>query len=395
MNSKPIYLALLLSIFFSLKTKSQNSFDLELYSYGGRENNIFKAPEILFSPSDNVYLNKDDFIVNSFFGEIGYDARYRIRKKNKFSFETGSELWTRRYLDYSQANQLQWDGYVSFDKNLGKEITLESEYSFGYKDKLGTSISGDELLRSFKYRSHEGMLGIIMDFSKLESNPQFSVNYNNYFADTTQMPLTHVNFDFDFKNEYKLNKKNSIHFDFDLRQRNYLNYPASDSLGITLKPQNQPEAMNNQASQLRKYRYSTIDIEFESKPAKGFMVAPGFSLFKRTDLYQGYYSYKGYSPELSLRYSSKKWYVYFNSDYRMVQYQKRLAFTYGDTAVPLKYQYVDFKLKAKYKWTKSLELYANFSMDNRRSNTELDYKVTRRSYRNSEFLFGLNYLIFD
>ena len=395
MNMKSIYLILLLSIFHSLKTKSQNSFDLEFYSYSGREHNIFKAPDVLFSLDENMYFNKDSFIVNSFFGELGYDTRFRSKEKNKYSFEAGSELWTRRYLSFSRANQLQWDAYLSFTKNIGGKIILESEYSFAYKDKLGSSISGDELLRSFKYRSHEGIVGVLLDFSKMKSNPQLSYGYNNYFSDTTQMPLTHVNLGFDFENEYKLNNKNIIQLDFDLKQRNYLKYPASDSLGVTLNPQTLPGDMNTQATQLRKYRYSTIEAKYEFRPVRGVMVASGLSLFKRKDLYQGYYSYDGYSPELSLRYSRKKWYVYFYSDYRSVQYQKRLAFTYGNSADPLKYQYLDFKLKAKYQLTKYLEFYGNFLVDNRRSNTELDYKITRRPYRNYEFLFGLNYMIFD
>ncbi len=380
---------------FTNRTQGQSSFALVVFLNSGREHNIFKSPDVLYDLNNEIYIEKDSILSNSFFTEQGYDARYRLRKKNKFNFEVGNELWRRNYFDFYQANQTQWDGYLQFQKIIGKKLLIESKYTFAYKDKLGTSISGDELLRSYKYYSHTGEIEAILKLSDFfESTLMAGCEYNNYFADTTQMPLTHTNFDVLSKNEFNFNEKNSFEISIDFRERNYLYYMASDKQGNILTKSTLENNLD-QINTLRQYRYFSLDLTYNFKPYKGMSIAPGFSVFKRGDLYQEYYSYKGFSSDLRIRYLQKKWYAYFFAKYRMVDYKKRYAFTYIELTELLKYQYLNLNFKLKYKFNKKLKLIGYFSNNFRYSNTELDYSVTRRSYYNYEFSIGLNYTILD
>lgn len=393
---KTKYLLGILLLLFVISAKGQKSFDLELFSYSGAEHNIFKAPDVLFNPVENVYFENDSFIANSIFIEGGYDTRYQWRKKDRYRIQVGSDFWHRRYASYSQANQTQWEAFLNAQKYFGEKLFIEPQYTFAYKDKLGTSISGDELLRSFKYRSHEGNVQAVYEVSKkFTTAPEFNITYNNYFADTTSKPLTYLQYDFNAQNEYSLSKKHALIATIGFRQRNYLEYPASDSLGITLPIAVTPLDSGVTSTVLRKYRYLDFELLYEWRPRKGIVVKPEFSLFRRDDLFQAYYSYKGFGSQVSTMVKNDKWYFYFYANYRYVQYLNRMAFTYLESRTPLKYQYVDFKVKARRELGEKLELFGSAVVDIRKSNTELDYSITRRSYRNFEFLFGLNYLIFD
>lgn len=372
-------------IFITANLHGQTKFDMEAYSYFGREHNIFKGPEILYDLGLDEYLDSDTLIKSDYFLDFGYDLEYHIRKRRNYIFEVGNNFWYRRYSNHPKANQKKLGTNIIYEKYLSKKVSLGGEYEFSWNDKLGTSVSGDELLRSYKYIGNSAEAYLDYNPSKtLEFTLSGSYEFKKYYDDTTDMPLDHSNVRIKFIGENEFNKVHSIAFNLDFTDRNYTKYAASDKNGDI-----EPEYPK------RHYMYYMAGISYIIRPAKGLIISSGFDYDRRVDMYEGYYSYNQISPNLKLRYMNKKFYVHLSAAYKQVNYDERYAYTFIEREDLLTYKYLKYNFKLKYKVLKPLELYLNFSSDNRDSNTELEHARTRRPYNNYEVRMGLNITLFD
>jgi len=375
----------LLMMRMALPAVGQTKFKAEIYTYAGREHNIFKSPDILFDLQANEYYGDDSLQVSAFFIDAGLDLRYQKNKAGKYNFGVNSDLWKRMYFAHSEANQSKLSGDIYYERIIGENLLLGAAYDFSVNDRIGTSITGDELLRSFKYLGNYGDLYLIFSpGEKLEVAATGSFVYKNYYADSTETPLDHTNLTTELTTIYQVNRKHGFELDLSFTNRNYLLNPASDRLGKI--SQNNP---------LRNYRYYDVNAAYDFRPVRGALVSPKLGATRRRDLYQDYYSYFSYDMGISLRYMKKKIYVYLSTSYRHVDYEQRYAFTLIDSSQLLRYKYLRYNFKMKYKLLPALELFLNLSSDNRESNTELEYARTRRPYTNYEMLVGFTVIPFD
>lgn len=371
--------------FIAIPSMGQTKFNAEIYSFMGREHNVFKAPDKLFDPESQQYYGKDSLQVSDFFVDAGIDLALRKKKVGSNYFGASADYWNRMYFQYQEANQFSLSADFFYEHDLGKNIVFGAAYKISLNDKIGTSITGDELLRSYKFLGNYGDLYLIFSpGDRWEILAAGSYTFKNYVADTTETPLDHTNLDAELSISFEMNKKHGITLDLGFTDRNYLMYPASDSLGqiITEHP-------------LRHYRYHDLSFAYKYKPVRGLLISPAFKLARRNDMYQDYYSYFSYKAGIKLRYMKKKFYAYLKTSFRNVIYDRRYAFTYLESTQLLSYKYLDYNFKVKYKIIPAMELFLNFKSDNRNSNTELEHARTRRPYNNYEMLVGITFIPFD
>jgi len=374
---------------------AQKKFKLEAYSHGGKEYNIFKSPERLFDRPTGQYADEDSLLVSDFFVDFGYDAKYSTKKKKKYYFEVGSDFWYRKYFEQTNNNQNILSFNTMYEKVLGKKVSLGVEYDFSWNNKIGTSVSGDELLRSFKYLGNRADLYVeYRPNKKLTTALLGAYQYKHYYEDTTDLPLDHVNMDANFLLEYELNKANAVVVDAEFTDRKYKYYPAANQKGNRVVEYNHAGNLID-GYPLRHFQYYKFALSYAYKPAKRLLLSPSFNYTIRDDLYEDYYSYTSYSPGFKVRYLGKKFYAMASAGYRQVKYEQRYAYTIIENTDLLTYDYLKYKVKLKYKVFNPVELFFNFSMDNRDANTELEHARTRRPYNNYEFLFGVNVEVFD
>ena len=223
MKLKIILLIITLTSVLTGQLSGQTRFNLDAHSYSGHESNIFKSPEVLYDTDSTEYIDRDSFFLSDYFLDIGYDAKYRIKKKN-YNFELGNDLWYRRHFTYEEANQKKLSLDALFKKNLSKKSTLGAKYTLSWNDKLGTNIAGDELLRSFKYIGNKGELFFNYSPSKkLDLLIKGATNYKKYYEDTTDMPLDNIEINLAIKSDYTISKTHSLKMDMYYADRRYSN----------------------------------------------------------------------------------------------------------------------------------------------------------------------------
>ncbi|MDA3954794.1 MAG: hypothetical protein PF485_14190 [Bacteroidales bacterium] len=373
----------ILAISVTIQLSGQTKYDLELYSFGGREYNIFKGPDKLLDPLGQYY-NTNDIIISDYFVESGIDTKYEFEKKKKYIFELGGDFKYRKNFNNPDLDQKHVNFNAVFEKYISKKINIGLGYEFSWKDKIGVSVTGDELTRSFKYYSNQGLLYLNYNPNKkLEFAFESYYELKNYYDDTTDMSLNHNNFDFLLESKYSINKKNEIIFIISYTDRSYIDYLALDVTG------------SSSTNEIRHFNYLSFDLHYNWEPYDGFFIGPGVEYRKRNDLFEKYYNYSQLDPSLSLKYRNKKWYVYLKTAYRTVNYETKYAYTEIPNTDHLQYNYFDLGFKVKYKALKKLEIYANYNLNNRYSNTTLENKRTRRNYGNNEVMLGLIYTISD
>lgn len=384
-----IYIAsiILIGSILSLPVFSQTKKKIEAdaYIYGGREFNIFQSPAKLYDLDQDVYVDEDSLIISDNFVDVGYDFKFRAKKKKKYVFEFNNDFWHRSYFEHSSVNQSSFKSNLSYERVLSKKISFVGDYRLNWHNKIGTSVSGEELLRSFKYLGNLGQAGIVYKPIK-EGTIEFGATYNykHYYDDTTSTPLHHNNLAFDLELEYEFSKKHAVGFGFQTNNRHYKEYFAADSNG-SISPENP----------LRQYKYFQFEAMYKFYPVRGFLIEPKFKLSNRKDMYQDYYSYDSYSIGIKARYMNKKFYAYFNGEYRQVNYVEREAYTQDIDDPSLTYDYFKFNARVKYKVVDFMEVFVNLQSDNRDSNTELEHARTRRPYNNYEIRGGLTFKILD
>ena len=140
----------------------------------------------------------------------------------------------------------------------------------------------------------------------------------------------------------------------------------------------------------RELDYYDLELSYGLKVIRGLLISPGMSITRRKDLHEDYYSYTNFSPDLKVRYMDRKWYLWAKVAYKNTSYDERFAYTIVEDTYLLVYKYFKYDIKARYKLSEPVELFFNFSSDSRDTNSELEYKSTRRPYKNYEVAFGVN-----
>jgi len=141
---------------------------------------------------------------------------------------------------------------------------------------------------------------------------------------------------------------------------------------------------------LRELNYYDFEFGYDLKLIRGLLISPGLGFLRRVDLYEDYYTYSSFYPNLKVRYMKGKWYVATRIAFKNTNYDEKFAYTEIEATDLLQYAYFKYDLKARYRLTPMFDLFIDFSSDSRDSNSDLDYKGTRRSYNNYELSFGVN-----
>jgi len=367
-----------------LPTNGQVVLESEFGIYGGAEHNIFKSPDILLDRTTMQPLPEDSILYRDFFADFEYDIELK-REGEKFNFSIGSDLWYRNYIEYSDLNQARLSAFSSLEWKLTDKFILGAGYDFRWSDRIGTSVTGDLLMRSFKYFGHTGSVYADMLLSKkFEMSLQADYQYKDYYDERTVDPLVHGNLEASFEMDYELSRDHDFGLALSFIDRHYYEYHSLDQDGhySDLNP-------------LRHFRYYKGKFDYNWTPIRGLRINPGVELTRREDLYQDYYSYLGVGGSLRLRYFSGKFYVSAYGDYTRVEYDIRPAFTSSPNDPMLVYGYYDLSFTIRYEISARWRVFLKLESDNRTSNTDLEYFVSRRPYKTYQGMIGITFALPD
>jgi hypothetical protein len=355
----------------------------DFYLGGGGEYNIFKSPETLYSNVAEEYWDRDSLIISDFLIDAEYDIDFTKEKKDRYRLRTGSDLWYRHYLNNKQLSQSRLNAYGEFKIMPARVIHLGLYYNLRWSDRVGTSVTGDLLMRSFKYLGNEGMFYIdILPGENVTMRLLSNYEYKIYYDEGTLDPLDHRNLEVGYSFIAAPGKRSELELNVSALDRQYSYYHALDAGGSY-----------DRSHPLRHFRYYSAELGFNWKPFRGFRINPKFEAKRRFDLYEDYYSYLSYGGGMRIRYMSKKFYISLYGDYNLVNYDIRPAFTSQPEDPMLVYTYFDYALTVKYELSDRWELSLALDSDNRDSNSDLDYFKTRRGYQNYEAILGIQYTL--
>lgn len=359
------------------QSELKTSFDL---AWGG-EYNIFKSPESLRSGLNGDYWEVDSLIISDMMFDAGYDVGFTRQVKDKYLLNLESDLWYRHYLNNNELSQTRLDVGADYTRLLSRKVHLGGLYNFRWSDRVGTSVTGDLLMRSFKYLGNEGM--IYLDYLPTEKTyMRFFADYNYkiYYDERTLDPLDHGNLEFNYSLNFEPAREHEVQLELSVLDRRYSQYHALDSAGHY-----------DRTHPFRHFRYYEIAFDYNWRPIRGFRINPELGVKRRVDLFQDYYSYLSYGGGLRIRYMWNRYYISLYGDYKLMKYDVRNAFTTSPDDPTLVYGYFDYSILFKYELSDRWELSLSASSDNRSSNSDLDYVRTRRAYKNYEALVGVSY----
>lgn len=350
---------------------------------GGGEYNIFKSPESLFSSATGEYWGLDSLIISDVMVDAAFDLGYRKEKKNKYVLKLDSDLWYRHYVNTDELSQASLWVRGDYKRMLSRKFHMGLSYTLRWSDRVGTSVTGDLLMRSFTYLGNEGMFYLDYLPSRSVTMSLFSdYQYKIYYDERTLDPLDHGNLEINYSLNINPVREHEVRLELSVLDRQYSQYHALDSKG-----------KYDRSNPFRHFRYYEAVVDYDWKPAKGLRINPEMSVKRRIDLFEDYYTYFSYGGGLRLRYMWSNFYVSLYGDYNRVEYDVREAFTSQADDPLLLYGYLDYALLIKYDLSDQWELYISASSDNRDSNTDLDHFKTRRGYKNYEALIGITYSI--
>lgn len=367
----------------SLWAQSELSTEFELF--GGNEYNIFKSPDVLLDRETREPLPIDSIIYTDLFIDAGFDIEFVRTHANKSITEIGSDLWYRNYIEFTDLNQARMQLYATHTRMVSEQFSMGSEYQFMWSDRIGTSVTGDLLMRSFKYFGNAGQF--FVDFTPSDNSTTtafIEYEHKNYYDERTTRPLDHGNLELNIETEYEFNRDNDVGIEIYFIDRKYFSYPSLDSAGDF-----------DVTHPLRHFRYYGAEFDYNWTPIRGLMINPGLELRRRIDFYQDYYSYNVLGANLRLRYMTGDFYFSFYGDYKRMQYDIRPAFTTLDDDPMLIYGFFDYQFVARYSISDQWEIELVLESDNRSSNTDLEYFKTRRPYQNRQVSLGITYTLPD
>ena len=369
-------------LFFCENTNAQSEFELEFNLQGGSEYNIFKSPDELIDKSSGNALPKDSLIFSDLYYDMGYDVEYKFRNK-KNRIRLGSDFWYRDYLDYTDLSQGRFSAFAIYQKKLSSKIWIGGQYKFRWSNRIGTSVTGDLLMRSFKYYANSGRLFLDYKASKkVEMSALIDYDYKTYYDEQFVDPLDHADLELEYDLNYEFIKDNELNIQLSWRDRNYFEYHSIDSAGkyIDTYP-------------LRNFKYYAAKIDYNWTAVKRLRINPGIKVKRRVDAFQDYFSYWSYGADIRLRYYWSDFYLSLYASYNQMEYDIREAFSSLEQNPKLVYDYYDVKLLFRYDVNDQWRLYIESVLDTRDSNSDLESFKTRRPYQNFTSLIGVQYTL--
>lgn len=367
------------------KLLAQTEIESEAGIFAGREHNIFKSPDVLLDRETRDPLPTDSIIYSDLFfdGEFDFDY-FKMLKKNQ-SLNLGADIWYRKYVEFGELDQKRMSAQALYSYGFSEKFNIISGYELRWSDRVGTSVTGDLLMRSFKYLGHSGIINLrhIMH-ETLEMSLLAEIEYKNYYDERTRDPLDQTNIELTYEMNHQPSDVHEFELELAFNDRNYRFYHALNDEGkyFTTHP-------------FRNFRYYDISFDYDWEPADGLRINPEIEYTRRIDMFQGYYSYKRLGGGLRLRYYFDKYYFYIYADYQRQEYDKRPAFTTETDDPMLVYGFMDFNITIRYSLTDKIDLFIDFESDNRSSNTNLEYFKTRRPYRNNAIWIGAEFELLD
>jgi len=370
----------------------QTKISLEPYAYSGYQYNVFNSPDKLFDNDLNEYLDKEALLVSDNFLDLGYDAEYQIRNRKQYKFDIETDFWYRSYFNHTSLDQKQFSLATSYERNILSSLIIGVGYNFKWKDKIGTSITGEEFPRSYVYSSNEGEMYIDYALNKnLDFLLKSSYKYKNFYEDNTDFPLDQTTFNMSFGTDYQYSKTHGFAFDFSFTNKQYENILASDRNGDNdIVYDNFGNIIKSFPT--RQLQYYDTEIKYDYKMLRSLVINSAINFRRRTDLYEGYYDYIRFGPDLGIRYKENNISATLKIGYRQKTYNERNAYTLNGLSASkiLEYTYFNYQGEINYQIYKPVDLFLKFSSANRDSNSDIDYRRSRRAYSNFELLFGVN-----
>lgn len=165
--------------------------------------------------------------------------------------------------------------------------------------------------------------------------------------------------------------------DLSWADRNYATMPVIDSTGST------------QLTDTRHWRYFSSRITFKLIDLGMFSAKVFYRYKKRTDLYQGYFSYNSSLIGTKLYLQNKKLLFTVKPQYTIRNYKVKEAPNLTQPDIGLVYKYLDFDANLQYELKKGLYLQLSYEIKNRDTNTEDDGRYTRRPYKSNRVYGGI------
>ena len=351
----------------------------------GGEYNIFKSPDALYSNDMGDYWDRDSLIISDLMIDAEYDIDFMREKDGKSLFSMGSNLWYRHYLNYSELSQNYLNLYIDYRRILTENIHLGGYYNFRWSNRVGTSVTGDLLMRSFKYLGNEGRVYLdVLPGENTRMRLFSNYEYKIYYDESTLDPLDHGNLELNYTLSNSFGRRHELGLELSALDRRYSEYHALNA-----------EGMYDRSHPLRHFRYYKADLNYNWKPVRGLRINPEISVKRRIDMFEDYYSYLSYGGGLRIRYMWSRFYLSLYGDYSRMAYDIRPAFTSQTQDPMLVYGYFDYKMTIRYELSDQWDISLELDSDNRSSNTDLDYFKTRRGYHNYQALLSVRYALPD
>ena len=351
----------------------------------GYNDNIFKGPKSFYDKKAEQYLDMDTVLLKDMFVENKSSLELTSEKFKKYKFALGFDAWKRNYFQNPLVNSSDVSFKLSGERFLTKKWGISGRMNTTYSNKLGITILGDAIVRSMEYWYNEGAAGWFYRWDKRKRlDLEIGAFNKNFFSDTTTSPLHHTMSTFKAIYTFEPKKKRVWQFSGSMSERKYSNYWASDSMGVE-------DSLNGN----RHFLYFNAGLSYNRRYTKKLSLIPELKVSHRKDLFKDFFTNTAIGGGLKARYFMKKFYFSTSVNYRTVYYNVKIAPTYNDEPQLLLYQFLKWKMKAKMKIGKQLEVEALASFNHRGSNGELHSWITRRPYNVWQYNLGLRYKILN
>ncbi len=364
---------------------AQSEIESEAGLFAGREYNIFKSPDVLLDRDTREPLPSDTIVYSDLFLDAEFDFDYAASLKENQSLELGTDVWYRKYVEFGKLDQKRVSGHAVYRYFLSEKFSIAAGYEIKWSDRIGTSVTGNLLMRSFKYFENSGIINMVHNMDEtLEMSILAEFEYKNYYDERTADPLDHTNTDIVYELIHTPSGMHEFTFELSFIDRKYRFYHALNE-----------EGRYGTTHPLRNFRYYKAEFDYNWEPLDHLRVNPAVEYTHRTDMYRDYYTYNRLGAGVRLRYYFDKYYFYIYADYKRQEYKKRPAFTTETNDPMLVYGFFDLNMTFRYSVSEKIDLFLKFESDNRGSNTNLEYFKTRRPYRNNVIMIGAEIELID
>lgn len=378
-------------VLFALQANAQvrNSYQVNVGSYVGNEENIFKGPDFLYDKKTEEYLDMDTVLVSDQFTRFEYDASYKHVVLKKHEYGIRALGWMQKYFSNKRLDQSTYSFEGFYTKRLSKKFKVGTDVDFGVSDRIGTNVRGEELIRSLEYRDLRSNTFLrYWRNKKLVMVLNYELHNKDFHKDTSSTPFDYIQhrLDYSIDRTFYKGKKRKAMFGAEIAvaDRQYLKYLAADSNG-----RKQADAPT------RVLKYLEFGTYFDYTISKKFSAEINFKQFNRRDMHVGFFSYNRSRIGAKLRFKHKGFFVTYGPTYNYIQFAVKTAHMFEDDADPLVYNKIVHGLKVRYRVNDRLNIRAALNVESRQSNTEMDDRITRRGYNHNSVQIGLTYDLID